>query len=101
MLKSFLIPYRVYGGISFFSRAEVKDILAYLRLILNPADDEAFLRIVNLPSRGIGAQSILALSESAHKRGIPLMSAVIAPDDLPARTAAKFQPFLDLFQKQD
>ena len=100
MLKSFLIPYRVYGGISFFSRAEVKDILAYLRLILNPADDEAFLRVVNLPSRGIGAQSILALSENAHRRGIPLMSAVISPDDLPARTAAKFSPFLDLFKKQ-
>jgi DNA helicase-2/ATP-dependent DNA helicase PcrA len=55
-LKSFLIPYRVYGGVSFFSRAEVKDILAYLRLILNPADDEAFLRAVNLPPRGIGAK---------------------------------------------
>ena len=99
MLKSFLIPYRVYGGVSFFSRAEVKDILAYLRLIMNPADDEAFLRAVNTPSRGIGAQSISALSENAHRRGIPLMSAVIAPDDLPVRTAAKFSPFLNLFQK--
>ena len=99
MLKSFLIPYRVYGGVSFFSRAEVKDVLAYLRLVLNPADDEAFLRAVNLPPRGIGAQSIAALSDSAHRRGIPLMSAVIAPDDVPAGTAAKFKPFLDIFQK--
>ena len=99
MLKSFLIPYRVYGGVSFFSRAEVKDILAYLRLVLNPADDEAFLRAVNTPSRGIGAQSISVLADSAHRRGIPLMSAVIAPDDVPARTAAKFTPFLSLFQK--
>ncbi len=99
MLKSFLIPYRVYGGVSFFSRAEVKDILAYLRLILNPADDEAFLRAVNTPPRGVGAQSIAVLSDSAHRRGIPLMSAVIAPDDVPARTAAKFTPFLNLFQK--
>ncbi len=99
MLKSFLIPYRVYGGVSFFSRAEVKDILAYLRLILNPADDEAFLRAVNTPPRGIGAQSIAALSDSAHRRGIPLMSAVIVPDDVPARTAAKFKPFLTLYQK--
>ena len=99
MLKSFLIPYRVYGGISFFSRAEVKDVLAYLRLVLNPADDEAFLRAVNLPPRGIGAQSIAVLSDSAHRRAIPLMSAVIAPDDVPARTAAKFKPFLDVFQK--
>lgn len=99
MLKSFLIPYRVYGGVSFFSRAEVKDVLAYLRLVLNPADDEAFLRAVNLPPRGIGAQSIAVLSDSAHRRAIPLMSAVIVPDDVPARTAAKFKPFLDVFQK--
>jgi DNA helicase-2/ATP-dependent DNA helicase PcrA len=99
MLKSFLIPYRVYGGVSFFSRAEVKDILAYLRLILNPADDEAFLRAVNTPSRGIGPQSITVLGESARRRGIPLMSAVIVPDDVPSRTAAKFTPFLNLFQK--
>ena len=99
MLKSFLIPYRVYGGVSFFSRAEVKDILAYLRLVLNPGDDEAFLRAVNTPSRGIGAQSITVLGESAHRRGIPLMSAVITPDDIPARTAAKFTPFLNLYQK--
>ena len=98
MLKSFLIPYRVYGGVSFFSRAEVKDILAYLRLILNPADDEAFLRAVNLPPRGIGAQSIAALSDSAQRRGIPLLSAVIDPDDVPPRTAAKFAPFLNVFQ---
>ncbi|MBR4905478.1 MAG: UvrD-helicase domain-containing protein [Clostridia bacterium] len=99
MLKSFLTPYRIYGGLSFFSRAEVKDILAYLRLILNPADDEAFLRVINTPPRGIGAQSIAVLSDSAHRRGIPLMSAGIAPDDVPPRTAAKFTPFLNLFQK--
>ncbi len=98
MLKSFLIPYRVYGGVSFFSRAEVKDILAYLRLILNPADDEAFLRAVNLPPRGIGAKSIVDLVNNAHERGIPFMSAAIDSKDLPARTAAKFFPFLDLFQ---
>ena len=99
MLKSFLIPYRVYGGVSFFSRAEVKDILAYLRLVLNPADDEAFLRAVNTPPRGVGVQSIAVLSDSARRRGIPLMSAVIVPDDVPPRTVAKFTPFLNLFQK--
>ena len=98
MLKSFLIPYRVYGGVSFFSRAEVKDILAYLRLMLNPADDEAFLRTVNMPPRGIGAQSIAVLSDSARKRGIPLMSAVIAPDDVPAKTASKFHTFLTTYR---
>ncbi len=99
MLKSFLIPYRVYGGVSFFSRSEIKDVLAYLRLVLNPADDEAFLRTVNLPPRGIGQTSVAALAESARNRAIPLMSAVIDPGDLPSRTAAKFTPFLNLFQE--
>lgn len=100
VMKSFLIPYRVYGGVSFFSRAEVKDVLAYLRLILNPADDEAFLRVINMPPRGIGNASIAALSESAHRRSLPLMSAAMDPVDLPARTATKFFPFLDLFAAQ-
>ncbi len=100
MLKSFLIPYRVYGGLSFFARAEVKDIMAYLRLVLNSADDEAFLRAVNLPPRGIGATSIMALVGSAHARNIPLMAAAIEPTDIPARTATKFFPFLDLFSEQ-
>lgn len=100
LLKSFLIPYRVYGGVSFFSRMEVKDVLAYLRLVLNPADDEAFLRVVNLPPRGIGATSVLALTESARARSLPLMAAAMDPEDLPPRTAAKFQPFLELFAEQ-
>lgn len=99
-LKSFGIPYRVYGGISFFSRAEVKDILAYLRLFLNSADDEAFLRVINLPPRGIGAASILALVANAHDRDIPLMSAAADPGDLPARVATKFFPFLDMYGEQ-
>ena len=99
-LKSFLIPYRVYGGVSFFSRAEVKDVLAYLRLVLNPADDEAFLRVINLPPRGIGSASILALIAHAREKGLPLMSAAIDPGELPARIAAKFFPFLDLFAAQ-
>ena len=100
MLKSFLIPYRVYGGVSFFSRAEVKDILAYLRLILNPADDEAFLRVVNLPPRGIGQTSVNALRDNAASRGIPLLSAAIDPGDLNPKTAAKLKPFVELFSKQ-
>ena len=99
-LKSFGIPYRVYGGVSFFSRAEVKDILAYLRLVLNPADDEAFLRVVNLPPRGIGSASILALLAHARERGVPLLTAAIDPGELPAKVATKFFPFLDIFQAQ-
>ena len=52
------IPYRVYGGLRFFERAEIKNALAYLRLISNKSDDNAFLRIVNFPTRGIGARAI-------------------------------------------
>ena len=99
-LKSFGIPYRVYGGVSFFSRAEVKDILAYLRLVQNPADDEAFLRVINLPPRGIGSASILALLAHAREHDLPLLSAAMDPGELPARIAAKFFPFLDMFQEQ-
>ena len=59
------MPYRVYGGLRFFERAEIKDALAYLRLIVNRDDDASFERVVNLPSRGIGAKPGL------HSRGRP------------------------------
>jgi len=62
------MPYRVYGGLRFFERAEVKHALAYLRVAAQPEDDGAFLRIVNFPPRGIGARSLEALAESAHGR---------------------------------
>jgi DNA helicase-2/ATP-dependent DNA helicase PcrA len=52
------VPYRVYGGLRFFERAEIKHALAYLRLIENPNDDTSFLRVVNFPTRGIGARSL-------------------------------------------
>jgi DNA helicase-2/ATP-dependent DNA helicase PcrA len=70
------IPYRVYGGLRFFERAEVKHALAYLRLIANPADDNSFLRVANFPPRGIGARSIEQLQDAAKQRGIALFEAV-------------------------
>ncbi|CAN5807994.1 UvrD-helicase domain-containing protein [soil metagenome] len=69
------IPYRVVGGQRFYERREVKDVLAYLRLIANPADDEAFLRIVNVPKRGIGDTSVARLAERARDLRAPLLSA--------------------------
>ena len=63
------IPYRVYGGLRFFERMEVKHALAYLRLIANPDDDGAFLRVVNFPARGIGARSLEALQDAAKAGG--------------------------------
>jgi len=70
------IAYRVYGGLRFFERAEIKHALAYLRLIENPADDTAFLRVVNFPPRGIGARSIEQLQDAAKAGGQSLYAAV-------------------------
>src|SRR6266542_3854867 len=69
------IPYRLIGAISFYERREVKDLLAYLRLIANPADDEAFLRVVNVPRRGIGDASLAVLGRAAAGWQKPLLQA--------------------------
>ncbi|HWA13902.1 MAG TPA: UvrD-helicase domain-containing protein [Burkholderiales bacterium] len=72
------IAYRVYGGLRFFERQEIKHALAYLRLVANPDDDGAFLRVVNFPTRGIGARSIEQLQEAGAGRGISLWQAACA-----------------------
>ena len=68
------IPHRVVGGRKFYERREIRDLLAYLRLVTNPADDAAFLRVVNVPSRGIGAKTLAGLRKLATERGEPLLS---------------------------
>jgi DNA helicase II / ATP-dependent DNA helicase PcrA len=70
------VPYRVYGGLRFFERAEVKHALAYLRLLENPNDDTSFLRVVNFPARGIGARSIELLQDAARSSGRSLSQSV-------------------------
>jgi len=75
-LFSAALPYRVYGGQRFFERAEVKHAIAYLQLIDNPHNDSAFLRVVNFPTRGIGARSIEQLQDAARQYGVSLYSAV-------------------------
>ncbi|MDR0729748.1 MAG: ATP-binding domain-containing protein, partial [Prevotellaceae bacterium] len=91
------IPYRVYGGLSFYQRAEVKDMLAYLRLIVNPHDDEAFKRAVQAPARGIGDTSLEHLQAAADRLGKSLYETMqsLAPDDIGIRTniAGKLQSF--------
>lgn len=77
------IPYMIYSGNSFFDRAEVKDMMAYFKLVCNPADDESFKRIVNKPARGIGDTSLAALQAAAQAAGVPLMQAA-AMDSLDA-----------------
>lgn len=96
MLQSYSIPYKVYGGVSFFARAEIKDILCYLRLFQNPADDEAFLRIVNVPRRKIGEATIAELAANAKGRGLPLMSAAMDPAGLAPSVQKKLTPFCDM-----
>ncbi|HTY06626.1 MAG TPA: UvrD-helicase domain-containing protein [Gemmatimonadales bacterium] len=74
------IPYRLVGAISFYERREVKDLLAYLRLIANPSDDEAFLRVINVPRRGIGDASVLALAQAATTWAKPLLEVARVAD---------------------
>ncbi|MFT5259812.1 MAG: ATP-dependent DNA helicase Rep [Saprospiraceae bacterium] len=75
-LREMRIPYYISGGLSFFDRAEIRDMLAYLRLITNPSDDRAFLRVINTPRRGIGPGSIEKLATFASKKGLSLFDAV-------------------------
>jgi len=77
------IPYRLVGAVSFYERREVKDVLAYLRLIANPADDEAFARIVNVPRRGIGDASLTPLLRTATQWGKPLLDVARAAERIP------------------
>ena len=85
------MPYRVYGGLRFFERAEIKHALAYLRLLENPNDDTSFMRVVNFPARGIGARSIELLQDVAKATGCSLHDAV---STLPGRAGAVIAGFV-------
>ena len=78
-LREMHIPYYLSGGLSFFDRSEIKDVMAYLRLLSNPADDNAFIRAINTPRRGIGAGTLEALSEVARIEGGSLFAAISSP----------------------
>jgi DNA helicase-2/ATP-dependent DNA helicase PcrA len=82
-LRGARIPYRLIGGTRFYERREVKDAMAYLRLVANPSADEAFLRVVNVPKRGIGDTSVARLAEFATERGIPLLAAAAHAESVP------------------
>ncbi len=90
------IPYRVYGGLRFFERAEVKHALAYLRLLVREADDNAFLRVVNFPARGIGARSLENLQDAAAALGGSLAEAV---PRLSGKAGASLGAFLALIRQ--
>jgi ATP-dependent DNA helicase Rep len=98
-LRTQNVPYRVTGGQSFFERTEVKDVMAYLRLIVNGADDAAFLRVVNVPRREIGVTTIRRLGDYAHSRSQPLLYAGLEAGlhgVMDGRAAARVQAFARL-----
>ena len=96
------IPYRIYGGLKFYDRKEIKDIIAYLKLIYNPDDSQSFRRIVNVPKRSIGDTTVKRLQDFADKEDISLFEAVkrIQEDtEIPPRTRSKLSEFAELIMK--
>ena len=94
------MPYRVYGGLRFFERAEIKHALAYLRLLENPNDDTSFMRVVNFPPRGIGARSIEQLQDVAKTAGCSLGDAVSAVPGKAGANLGAFVAKLDVLREQ-
>lgn len=96
------IPYTIVGGIEFYQRKEVKDTLAYLRLLVNPLDNENFLRVVNMPNRGLGDVALKRLDEFAVRNGVPLLEAASRAGELPTltpRARTSFLKFAAMMQK--
>lgn len=96
------MPYRIYGGLSFYQRKEIKDIIAYFRLIMNPNDEEAFKRIINYPARGIGATTVGKIVEAASANGVSLWTVLCEPLTYGVKFSGgivnKLQAFRDLIQ---
>jgi DNA helicase-2/ATP-dependent DNA helicase PcrA len=96
------IPYKIVGGVSFYERQEIKDLLAYISLIVNPRDDLAFLRVINIPARGLGDASLKKLRDHAAQHACPLLDAAAHANDVPglqARAALAFQNFAALIRQ--
>jgi ATP-dependent DNA helicase UvrD/PcrA len=99
-LRRAAIPYLIVGGVRFYERKEIKDILAYLRLVVNPADDAAFLRAVQEPGRGVGRATLQRLQEVASRERRPLLSlAGAAPPDVAGRPRRGLEEFAALIQR--
>ena len=100
-LRKSNIPYRIYGGLSFYQRKEIKDIISYFRLIVNPADEEAFKRVINYPTRGIGDTTLNKVKDYASANNISLWAALSEVRNLPVNsgTANKLTAFSELIQR--
>ena len=96
------IPYRIYGGLSFYQRKEIKDVIAYFRLVANPDDEEAFKRIINYPTRGIGDTTVGKIIQTAQTYGVSLWKVIsepiLFPTGLSKGTMTKIDKFRDLVQ---
>ncbi len=95
------INYKVFGGFKFFERKEIKDVLAYLRVIANPFDSEALMRIINVPRRGVGEKTLRTLSEYAEREDLSLYDAVLEADELslPESMKRKLRDFSDYIKE--
>lgn len=102
-LRKRSIPYKIYGGLSFYQRKEIKDIISYLRLIVNPHDEEAFKRVINYPSRGIGDTTVNKVIKAATENNVSLWTVLNAPIDydLPINsgTAKKLTDFREMIER--
>ena len=101
-LRKNAIPYKIYGGLSFYQRKEIKDVIAYLRVAVNPNDEEALKRIINYPARGIGQTTVLRIIEAANNHGVSLWTVLSAPTEhglnLNSGTMKRLAEFHDLIQ---
>ena len=97
------IPYRVYGGLSFYQRKEIKDIIAYFRIVVNPSDEEAFRRIINYPARGIGNTTISKIYSKAYESGVSMWDVISNPIkhqlDVNKGTLGKINAFKELVER--
>jgi DNA helicase-2/ATP-dependent DNA helicase PcrA len=101
-LRKRSIPYKIYGGLSFYQRKEVKDVIAYFRLVVNPDDEEAFKRIINYPARGIGDTTLGKIQQAATENHVSLWSVICSPLDynlaVNKGTHAKLQAFREMME---
>jgi len=95
------IPYQVFGGISFYQRKEIKDLLAYLRLLVNPSDDVAFARVINYPKRGIGAKTISVITAFARDNGLSMCQVAGKANQYPELSGKlnRIGPFMELIER--
>lgn len=101
-MREFRFPYRVIGGIRFYDRAEIKDLISYLQVVANPDNNIALLRIINQPRRGIGDKTVQAVVDWAAQRGISVFAAmreIVATDEIPKAAAGKLGNFLEQIQE--